>query len=52
MLENEYCFYLITEKALFRVDKLEFNELDRNYIFSPKKSENRYVPYSQINSII
>jgi FkbM family methyltransferase len=52
MLDNGYYFYLITKQALFRVDKLEYNELDRNYIFSSKKSKNRYIPYSQINSII
>lgn len=52
MKENDYYFYLITKDALFRVDSLEYSELDRNYVFSSKKSQNRYVPYSNISSII
>ena len=34
-----YYPYLITDKALFGVDTLEFNGLERNYIFS-KKNQN------------
>jgi len=52
MLDQGYYFYLITKEALFRVDKLEYNELDRNYIFSSKKSINRYIPHAEVKSII
>ena len=48
MKKNGYYFYLITKETLFRIDKLEYNEIYRNYLFSAIKTKNRYIPYSKI----
>ena len=52
MSSFNYYFYLVTKEALFRVDKLEHNELDRNYIFSTKKSESRFIPHKLAINIL
>lgn len=49
MKRHDYHFYLIGEDALIRMDRLEHNPDNRNYLFSSKKSRNRYVPYSKID---
>lgn len=52
MLENNYYFYLITKEALLRVDKLEYNHIDRNYIFSPTKSKNQFIPHNLVAEML
>lgn len=47
-----YYFYLINATALVRVDRLEYNPDDRNYLFSPKKSSRVYLPYSDMASLL
>jgi len=49
MLKNNYYFYLITSTKLIRVDKLVYNKIDRNYLFSTKKSKNTEIPYHKIS---
>jgi len=49
MIENSYNFYLITSTKLIRVNKLAYNKIDRNYLFSSKKSKNTEIPYCKIN---
>jgi FkbM family methyltransferase len=52
MRENGYYFYLINEKALIRMDKLEYNPEERNYLFSTKKSTQVYLSFSDMNALI
>ncbi len=47
-----YYFYLINATALIRVEQLEYNPDDRNYLFSTKRSENIYLPYSNMNELL
>jgi len=51
MKENGYYFYMVNEAGLIRMDKLEFNPEERNYLFSTKKSGNTYLPFSDIDSL-
>jgi FkbM family methyltransferase len=50
--ENGYFFYLINSTALIRVDRLEYNQDDRNYLFSTRKSEKVYMAYSDMNELL
>ncbi len=52
MGENNYYFYLVSNVALIRLDKLEYNPDERNYLFSTKKSEKIYLSYSDMDSLI
>jgi hypothetical protein len=52
MKHNNYYFYQITQDGLKRVENLEYNEIDRNYLFSSKKSKNLNIPYTKINKEI
>lgn len=45
--ENGYAFYLIAESALIRMDHLEHNPDNRNYLFSVKRSSRQYIPYAE-----
>lgn len=46
LLDNGYNFYLISESALIRMDHLEHNPDNRNYLFSVKRSSRQYIPYA------
>ncbi len=52
MKENGYYFYLINEKALIRLDQLEYNPDGMNYLFSTKKSTHIYLSFSNMDSLI
>ncbi len=52
MKEYGYSFYLISKDALIRVDKLEYNPDERNYLFSPTRSEKIYLSFSDMDSVI
>jgi len=52
MKENNYYFYLINEMALIRLEKLEYNPDERNYLFSTKLSSRTYLAFSDINSLV
>jgi len=52
MKENGYYFYLISEMALIRLDKLEYNPDERNYLFSTKKSDNVYLSFTDIPTLL
>lgn len=52
MNNNGYFFYQVKKDHLLRVDKLMPNEIDRNYIFSTKRSTKNQIPFSAINSEI
>ncbi len=52
MGENNYYFYLVSPTALIRLDKLEYNPDERNYLFSTKRSENVYLSYSDMDTLI
>lgn len=52
MQENKYYFYLISNVALIRLDKLEYNPDERNYLFSTRRSENVYLSYSDMDTLI
>jgi FkbM family methyltransferase len=47
-----YFFYLIVGDALLRLDKLEQNPNERNYIFSTICTEKTYLPFSEITSLL
>lgn len=52
MRENNYYFYLVSDVALIRLDKLEYNPDERNYLFSTKHSEKVYLSYSDMDALI
>jgi FkbM family methyltransferase len=52
MKKHNYFSYLINETALVRVDNLEYNPDDRNYLFSTKKLPKRYNHYSEMDSLV
>jgi len=51
MKANGYYFYLIVGEALIKVDKLEHNPNERNYLFSTHCSQKTYLPFSEIDSL-
>ncbi|MGP8215293.1 MAG: FkbM family methyltransferase [Bacteroidia bacterium] len=51
MKENGYYFYLISETALIRLDSLEYNPDERNYLFSAKKSPHIYLSFSDMDTL-
>ena len=52
MKAHNYYFYLINKTALIRMEKLEYNPDALNYLFSHKKSAKRYLPYSDMDTLI
>jgi FkbM family methyltransferase len=52
MKRNGYYFYLINNSALIRLDKLEYNPDERNYLFSTKRSEKIYNSYLEMDTLI
>lgn len=52
MRKYGYCSYLITETGLIRMDKLEYNPEQRNYLFSPRFSDKSYLSYSDMETLI
>jgi FkbM family methyltransferase len=52
MKQNGYYFYLVSRDALIRVDKLEYNPDERNYLFSTGKTEKVYNAYSEMDVLI
>ncbi len=52
MKENGYYFYLICSNALIRMDALEYNPDERNYLFSKRCSEKRYLSFSEMELLI
>lgn len=52
MKQWNYYFYLVSETGLIRVDKLEYNPDQRNYLFSAKRSENVFLPYSDMQKVM
>lgn len=49
MKANGYYFYLIVGEAVIKVDKLEYNPNERNYLFSTYCSQKTYLPFSEID---
>ncbi len=47
-----YTFYLINNTALVQVDHLIYNPDCRNYLFSAKPPEKRYLPYSNLPDLV
>lgn len=52
MSENNYFFYQVKNGYLLRVEKLIPNDIDRNYIFSTKKSSNKKVFFKDVSTEI
>ncbi len=52
MKNNGYFFYLISKDALIRVDKLEYNPDERNYLFSTKCTDKIYNAFSEMDSLL
>lgn len=52
MKENGYFFYLISQDALIRVDRLEYNPDERNYVFSTRCTEKIYNSFKEIDKLI
>jgi len=52
MKENGYYFYLINDTALIRLDKLEHNPGERNYLFSAKKSDSIYLSVADMDLLL
>jgi|GEM_PF-1193391 len=52
MRANGYFFYRIGPNELRRVDKLEHNPDERNFIFSAKRSEKKILPYSGMEQLL
>ena len=44
--ERGYYHYLVTEDALIRTDRVEFNPAHDNHLFAPNRSSSVYLPYS------
>jgi FkbM family methyltransferase len=52
MRENGYYFYLISRDALIRVDKLEYNPDERNYLFSTKRTGKVYSSFAEMGNLV
>lgn len=50
MKKNGYFFYTIKRNYLERVDNLEYNEVDRNFLFSPICSNKKIISFKDISS--
>lgn len=47
-----YHCYMVGKKGLFRTDELAENPDCRNYLFSTKRSEQRYLSYSKMSELV
>jgi FkbM family methyltransferase len=50
--KHGYTFYLINSSALVQVDHLIYNPDCRNYLFSAKPPEKRYLPYANLPDLV
>lgn len=50
--KHGYTFYLINSSALVQVDQLIYNPDCRNYLFSAKPPEKRYLPYANLPDLL
>lgn len=52
MKRHGYYSYLVSETALIRMDRLEYNPDHSNYLFSPKRSNKVYMSFTDMHELL